>query len=127
MVSLYRVTLPVASLERAVAFYQHVFQTTGELVSPTRHYFNCGGTILVCWHFEEEGPPPPSGWQPYDFQFLYFATDDLYGAYQRVREAGGDVRGEIQVMGWGERLFYASDPFGNALCFVDEQTTYRGG
>jgi hypothetical protein len=27
---------------------------------------------------------------------------------------------------WGERSFYAEDPWGNPLCFVEEGTFYRG-
>jgi hypothetical protein len=27
---------------------------------------------------------------------------------------------------WGERSFYAFDPDGNGLCFVDERTVFTG-
>jgi len=27
---------------------------------------------------------------------------------------------------WGERSFYAVDPFGNPLCFVDQKTLFTG-
>jgi hypothetical protein len=30
------------------------------------------------------------------------------------------------VRPWGERCFYAFDPFGNGLCFVDETTLFTG-
>ena len=30
------------------------------------------------------------------------------------------------VRPWGERSFYAFDPFGNGLCFVDETTVFTG-
>jgi hypothetical protein len=29
-------------------------------------------------------------------------------------------------MPWGERLFYAKDPSGNPICFVDEGTLFTG-
>jgi hypothetical protein len=41
-----------------------------------------------------------------------------------------DVHGEsgckVAVRPWGERSFYADDPFGNGLCFVDAQTVFTG-
>lgn len=27
---------------------------------------------------------------------------------------------------WGERSFYAEDPFANKICFVDESTVFAG-
>ncbi|MEV0398474.1 VOC family protein [Actinoallomurus sp. NPDC050550] len=34
--------------------------------------------------------------------------------------------GAIAVRPWGERSFYAQDPWGNPLCFVEEGTVYPG-
>src|SRR5215510_420075 len=34
--------------------------------------------------------------------------------------------GSIVVRPWGERSFYAEDPWGNPLCFVEEGTVYTG-
>lgn len=33
----------------------------------------------------------------------------------------------IETQPWGERCFYAADPFGNKLCFVDRTTVFTGG
>jgi hypothetical protein len=38
----------------------------------------------------------------------------------------GEPGGEISVRPWGERSFYAEDPWGNPLCFVQTGTTYPG-
>ena len=35
--------------------------------------------------------------------------------------------GEIAERPWGERSFYATDPFGNKICFVDRATMFTGG
>ena len=43
---LYRVILPVRSIEAAAEFYSGLFEMSGERVSPGRHYFDLGGTIL---------------------------------------------------------------------------------
>jgi len=32
----------------------------------------------------------------------------------------------IEAMPWGERLFYATDPWGNPICFVDSVTVFTG-
>jgi hypothetical protein len=34
--------------------------------------------------------------------------------------------GDISVKPWGERSFYANDPWGNPLCFVEAGTEYAG-
>ena len=34
--------------------------------------------------------------------------------------------GQIARRPWGEVSFYLHDPSGNPLCFVDEQSVYRG-
>ena len=38
----------------------------------------------------------------------------------------GDPAGAIEWGPWGERAFYAKDPFGNKICFVDEKTLFTG-
>jgi predicted enzyme related to lactoylglutathione lyase len=128
MARIYRMTLPVGPIESATTFYQSALKLEGKRISPTRHYFNCGGTILVICDFGVEGFGPEADWKPFANQFVYFAVDDLEQAFERVRDAGGDLRGgEIETKNWGERLFYASDPFGNALCFVEDATLYIAG
>jgi hypothetical protein len=65
---------------------------------------------------------------------LYFTVNDLETAYDRakapqclshedVHDASG---GGIVVRPWGERSFYAEDPWKNPLCFVEEGTAYTG-
>ncbi len=115
-------------MERAVAFYSLLLGMSGESIAPTRHYFHCGGTILAL--------VDPSG---HDGQFrpntevVYFAVEDLKATQRRAQEAGcqpfeGDGIEEqgIATRPWGERSFYVRDPFGNPICFVDEQTLFTG-
>jgi predicted enzyme related to lactoylglutathione lyase len=123
---LYRVILPVADVERAAAFYSAVFETAGRRVSPGRHYFRCGTTILACYDPTADGDGENGGWRFHPSQYLYFATDDLEAALARVRKAGGVIDGDIAEMPWGERLFYARDPLGSRICFVDERTLFTG-
>lgn len=130
---LYRVILPVADVERAARFYGEVFGEPGERVSPGRHYFDCGGTILACFDPQADG----DGYEPTpNPEWLYFAVDDLEATHASCRTAGatfapedvhGDPAGEIANRPWGERSFYVRDPFGNGLCFVDRETLFTGG
>jgi len=123
---LYRVILPVADIERAAAFYGAVFGTPGQRISPGRHYFECGGTILACYDPVADGDGEQGGWHFHPHQYLYFAVADLEGTLARVQSAGGTIDASIEIMPWGERLFYARDPFGSRICFVDERTLFTG-
>jgi predicted enzyme related to lactoylglutathione lyase len=124
---LYRVILPVHDIDRAARFYGSVFGVPGERVSPGRHYFNCEGTILACYDPAADGDDPAGGWKHHPYQYVYFAMADLEAVYKRVKAAGASaIDPSIESMPWGERLFYANDPFGNPICFVDETTLFTG-
>lgn len=127
MAKLYRVILPVSDINKAATFYEQVFDLSGQRVSPGRHYFDCGGTILACYDPVADGDPFDKGWHFHPNQYLYFAVPDLEATLARAQSAGcGELDQEIQQMPWGERLFYAKDPFGNPICFVDEKTMFVG-
>ena len=123
---LYRVILPVSDIEAAAKFYGHVFGVDGERVSPGRHYFDCGGTILACYDPAADGDPMGDGWTHHESQYLYFAVSDLDGVRSRIEEAGGRNLTAIEEMPWGERIFYAVDPTGGRISFVDETTLFTG-
>lgn len=123
---LYRVIQPVPSIDAAARFYAAVLQTAGERVSPGRHYFTCGSTLLACYDPVADGDEMGAGWRHHANQYLYFATPDLEGALERVRDAGGEIETPIATMPWGERMFYAKDPFGNPISFVDQATLFVG-
>ncbi len=119
---LFRVIVPVADIDAATAFYSTLLAIDGNRVSAGRHYFDCGGTILACFDaLREDGrelPPNPD--------HVYLSVDDLEGARRRAAAAGAALRGEIETRPWGERSFYLTDPFGNALCFVETGTEFTG-
>ena len=123
---LYRVIQPVRDIEAAATFYSKVFGMPGERVSPGRHYFACGATILACYDPVADGDEIGDGWQHHPNQYLYFSTQDLEGTLTRVRDAGGEIDAPIETMPWGERMFYAKDPFGNPISFVDQTTLFLG-
>lgn len=121
-VKLFRVILPVADIDAAAAFYGEVLAMNGERVSPGRHYFKCGATILACYSARADGDGPDLPPNP---DHIYFAVDDLEAAFRRCRSAPCRRLDDcIETRPWGERSFYAEDPFGNKICFVDEKTVF---
>ncbi len=56
------------------------------------------------------------------------AVADLEAVFERAKAAGCVwLEAAISARPWGERCFYARDPFGNPICFVDEGTLFLGG
>jgi predicted enzyme related to lactoylglutathione lyase len=120
---LFRVIVPVSSINDAEAYYSAVLDQPGMRISPGRHYFDCGGTILACFDPRADGDPWDAKPNP---DHVYFAVDDLDGYQARVKQTNGPILRTIETQPWGERSFYCADPFGNKLCFVDERTLFTG-
>jgi catechol 2,3-dioxygenase-like lactoylglutathione lyase family enzyme len=129
---LFRVLLAAHDLGRSRRFYESLFGVRGREVGGGRIYFDCGPVLVgIIDHSADKGRIPPAT-EP-----LYFATRDLGSVHRRAKRLQclakgllhGDPRsplGEIVERPWGERSFYADDPDGNALCFVDERTLFTG-
>ena len=128
--TLYRIILQVDNLDRAEEFYGKLLGDPGRRIPrASRHYIDCGPVILALVDpsaDDEEARPNPDN--------IYFSVNDLEVVHKRARELGclstGDVHGEpagdIVKRPWGERSFYAFDPFGNPICFVEESTVFTG-
>jgi hypothetical protein len=71
---LYRVILPVSAIEEAAVYYAAVLEHPGMRISPGRHYFGCGGTILACFDPRADGDDWDAKPNP---DHVYFAVDDL--------------------------------------------------
>jgi catechol 2,3-dioxygenase-like lactoylglutathione lyase family enzyme len=129
---LYRIIVPASDLQVSGAFYAELLGQPGFPVSPGRHYFPCGSVMLAVYSPAGDGDPQEP--RP-NFGHLYLALDDLEACHARAKAldcldpATGDGNlpmGEIATRPWGERSFYAHDPFGNPLCFVDAATLFKG-
>ena len=84
---------------------------------------------------DEHGPLVDLGTErPQPIPTMYFSVENLEEIHARAREmgclSGEEIHdapgGAIVKRPWGERSFYAEDPFGNSLCFVDSKTLFRG-
>ena len=122
--SIFRIFIPVTDFDAAMHFYKTLFDDEGRPVHRGRHYFQCGPVIFAV--IENNGTPIGD--------HVYFSTGDLESFFERAKQLDcledndvhGSPSGEINVRPWGERSFYARDPFGNGLCFVDEATLFTG-
>jgi len=124
LVSLFRVILPVTDIDRAAHFYAAILVTPGKRVSPGRHYFHCGTTILACYDPRADGDNFDAVPNPDHF---YFAVPDLETVFEKMKQLPcRQLDPAIKNRPWGERSFYAKDPFGNPICFVDEKTIFMG-
>lgn len=131
--TLYRIILQVDNLDRAEEFYGKLLGDRGRRIhGASRHYIDCGPVILALVDVNGENIP---GLQPRPLpDYIYFAVNDIEACYERARElqclstedVHGDSAGDLVTRPWGERSFYAHDPWGNGLCFVDEGTLFTG-
>lgn len=127
---LFRVILQVDDLAKAADFYAKLLDDPGRNIPRgSRHYIDCGPVILALVDVAaggEKAKPLPD--------YIYFAVGDLEKVHARAAALGclssadvhGASAGEIVVRPWGERSFYVEDPWGNGMCFVDDNTLFTG-
>ena len=122
--AVFRIFIPVTDFDKAIEFYQRLFESEGRIIHRGRQYFDCGPVIFAV--IENNGAPIRD--------HIYFSVPNLETIFTRAKELDcledndvhGSQSGEINVRPWGERSFYCRDPFGNGLCFVDETTLFTG-
>src|SRR5579862_6286259 len=130
---IFRILIQAADLAKSCRFYALLLATHGRQVAPGRVYFDCGPVLLGVLDYSRTRPKE----RVTPAEAIYFATDDLEGLHRRASKLGGlstelihnvpaNPSGAIVVRPWGERSFYAVDPAGNPLCFVDRRTVFRG-
>jgi catechol 2,3-dioxygenase-like lactoylglutathione lyase family enzyme len=124
---IFRVTVEVADLDKAAAFYSKLLGTDGKRHPGARHYFECGGVILAVLDPSRGGLTPTPGPKS-----LYFAVGDVAAVHARAKQLGalapykvhGEDAGAVIKRPWGEKSFYVVDPWGNDMCFVEDGTLY---
>lgn len=123
--TLFRINVEVADVDRAAQEWGTLLGAVGRPQAGSRVYFTTGAVTL---QVVECDPPHPAA------KALYFLVDELEPIHARATTLGwlskesvhGEPGGEISVRPWGERSFYAQDPWGNPLCFVQSGTVYPG-
>lgn len=131
--TLYRIILQVDNLDQAEEFYGKLLGDRGRRIPrASRHYIDCGPVILalvdVTGANTTELKPQPLP------DYIYFTVPDVEAVHALARELNclstesfhGQGAGNVVKRPWGERSFYALDPWGNGLCFVDEKTLFTG-
>ncbi|MCX5045080.1 VOC family protein [Aldersonia sp. NBC_00410] len=125
---LFRVIVPVLDIDQAATFYSALLGNRGERVTSGRHYFDCEGMLLACLDSLADGDSQAS---PPNTGHCYISTNEQLDAVrERAILAGAKPdpkRGDITVQPWGERSFYARDPWGNPFAIVEAGTEYVGG
>ena len=124
----FRLNVEVGDLDAATSFYTKLLGVVGRTQAGHRCYFDCGPVTLQVLDVSSNRQPYPAA------KALYFTVKNLEAAFNRAKALGclsrEDVHdapgGGIVVRPWGERSFYAEDPWGNPLCFVEEGTVYTG-
>jgi predicted enzyme related to lactoylglutathione lyase len=124
----FRLNVEVGNLDAGVAFYSKLLAMQGRRQGGSRCYFQCGPVTLSMLDVSSVRQPHPAP------KALYFTVENLERAFERAKALGclsaEDVHdspgGGIVVRPWGERSFYAEDPWKNPICFVEEGTVYRG-
>ncbi|HEV7485245.1 MAG TPA: VOC family protein [Thermoanaerobaculia bacterium] len=124
----FRLNVEVGNLEEAINFYSTLLGVQGRKQPGARSYFECGPVTLSVIDVSSVGSPHTAA------KALYFTVENLEAAFERAKELGclsqesvhDAPGGGIVVRPWGERSFYALDPWGNPLCFVEEGTVYTG-
>lgn len=128
--TLYRIILQVDNLDKAEEFYGTLLGDRGRRIPRGfRHYIDCGPVILALVDVTADNAKP----QPLP-DYIYFAVNNVEAVYERARQlqclssedVHGESAGDLVKRPWGERSFYAHDPWGNGLCFVDENTLFTG-
>ena len=125
---MFRLNLEVGDLDAAATFYGTLFGVEGRRQAGARVYVAAGPVVLQVIDVSPKGRPHPAA------KALYFTVADLGAIHARAKaldclsddDVHGARGGDVVVRPWGERSFYAEDPWGNPLCFVEEGTTYPG-
>ncbi len=127
--SLFRINIEVGNLQKAADFYRTLFGAVGRIQAGSRVYFNAGPVTLQVVDVSFEKEPLHTATKA-----LYFIVNDLDAIFERAKSLNclssemvhGEPGGKISVRPWGERSFYAEDPWHNPLCFVEAGTIYPG-
>ena len=125
---MFRLNVEVGDLAIAGPMYAELFGVPARGQAGARVYVSCGPVTLQVVDVSSQRAPHPAA------KALYFTVHDLDAAHARAKKLGilsaemvhGTPAADPVVRPWGERSFYAEDPWGNQFCFVEAGTVYAG-
>jgi catechol 2,3-dioxygenase-like lactoylglutathione lyase family enzyme len=132
--NLCKIILPTRDMAASGAFFADLLGLEPDTAVPNRHFFattSCELALVDPVEHTRAHGKSPAEFRP-NPEIVYFGTDELEAALARAEKLGMsfvDVHGMglgIQRRPWGELSFYGLDPSGNTICFVDDQTLYKG-
>lgn len=126
---LFRVLVEVADLDQAITFYSSLLGIPGRKVGGERAYFDCGQTIVGLVDVASGKHTPQAA--PQDLYFAVARVEEFHARALALKclsseNVHGQPAGDLLTRPWGERCFYAQDPWSNGLCFSDETTLFMG-
>lgn len=121
---IFRVSIQVSQIDEAVAFYSELLGIKSRSVSASECYFECGAVVLLLSQTSRELLQS-------DQEQVNFSVRDIGAIHARASVLNCLAQGIIQDQPagsvvsrpWGERSFFAIDPYGNVLCFVEADST----
>ena len=124
-IRLFRINVEVGDLESASRFYTELLGLEARPQMGARFYLQAGAMTLQVVQVERPHPAAKA---------LYFEVSDIHALHARAsslhclskEQVHGMPGGQPIVRPWGELSFYADDPWGNPLCFVEGGTIYQG-
>src|SRR5579871_4615259 len=105
----FRLNVEVGDLERAISFYTALLGIEGRRDRGARCYFQCGAVTLQVVDVSASHEPHAAA------KALSFTVKDLDAVFERARGLGCALGSGIAIQPWGERSFYAEDPWKNPL------------
>jgi catechol 2,3-dioxygenase-like lactoylglutathione lyase family enzyme len=111
------VTLGVADLARARAFYEALGWTTGAAPADDVVFFQAGGMIVALWSreslAEDSGVEDSGGWGGVTLAYNVRAPEEADAVIEEARSAGGRIAREPAATFWGGYSGVFVDPDGH--------------
>jgi catechol 2,3-dioxygenase-like lactoylglutathione lyase family enzyme len=111
------VTLGVADLARARAFYEALGWTTGAAPDDDVVFFQAGGTIVALWDrrrlAEDSGVENGGGWGGVTFAYNVRSPEQVDAVIEEARAAGARIAREGAATFWGGYSGVFVDPDGH--------------
>ena len=112
------ITLGVADLARAQAFYEALGWTTGAQPADDVAFFQAGGMVVALWGrgqlAEDSGVEDGGGWGGITLAYNTRSPEEVDAVIEKARAAGARIAREGAATYWGGYSGVFADPEGHA-------------